>query len=143
MIATGSPYGLYAKVPFNVITKTDGDVYAGSCRYGWVKVAESIALINIEAVAARRFAALHCGELAYKTDWQLGDQRISVTLICHWLMLDADRCIELFARSKASYLLAARRAIAVYGDVLFRISADQPKAFWVYCLSGSLENNNA
>ena len=37
------PYGLYAELPFNVITKTDGDVYARlQVRMG--EVAESIAI---------------------------------------------------------------------------------------------------
>ena len=39
------PYGLYAELPFNVITKTDGDVYARlQVRMG--EVAESITLIR-------------------------------------------------------------------------------------------------
>lgn len=72
------PYGLYAELPFNVITKTDGDVYARlQVRMG--EVAESITLIRKALKLLQQDdSQLHCGELAYKTltgSW--GDQRIS------------------------------------------------------------------
>ena len=113
------PYGLYAELPFNVITKTDGDVYARlQVRMG--EVAESITLIRKALKLLQQDdSQLHCGELAYKTltgSWGISESARGSNL--HWLMLDADGCIErLFIRS-ASYPNWPALTIAVQGDII-------------------------
>lgn len=113
------PYGLYAELPFNIITKTDGDVYARlQVRMG--EVAESITLIRKALKLLQQDdSQLHCGELAYKTltgSWGISESARGSNL--HWLMLDADGCIErLFIRS-ASYPNWPALTIAVQGDII-------------------------
>ena len=91
-------------------------------------VALDLALVGAESITLIRKALkllqqddsqLHCGELAYKTltgSWGISESARGSNL--HWLMLDADGCIErLFIRS-ASYPNWPALTIAVQGDII-------------------------
>ena len=84
------------------------------------EVAESITLIRKALKLLQQDdSQLHCGELAYKTltgSWGISESARGSNL--HWLMPDADGCIErLFIRS-ASYPNWPALTIAVQGDII-------------------------
>ena len=113
------PYGLYGELPFNVVTKTDGDVYARlQVRMG--EVAESMKLIRKTLeLLAKDSSPLAAVDLTYTTltgSWGISESARGSDL--HWLMLDEAGCIErLFVRS-ASYPNWPALAIAVQGDII-------------------------
>lgn len=84
VIAAGSAIWFICRIAFNVITKTDGDVYARlQVRMG--EVAESITLIRKALKLLQQDdSQLHCGELAYKTltgSWGSANQHVAVICI--------------------------------------------------------------